>query len=327
MMRLSATSTFGVCLASHLALKFQPLAEMTDKTAIIAATTQTLQTHREQRGSENAPQFSYALASAGLERKAAQSLKAHGAAGKANVPAKTGQTQKDGNSARAGDSTRGAVEDAKTSQSTNQRTPNQAPSQHSANATQPLQSSGAAAQIVVSPGAGTPAIRTASLQTQTVKSIEAAGVRDAADAARTKTDATKALRQPQQAAKATETFAEIVARRLEKASSFDLRLDPPGLGHVEGRLHVQDDGKAVLALNFDKQAAYDFYSNNADALRLALTHAGLEFGSGNFSFHFRERSESSLAVENADSSLVPAVPVSLPSPVALITSRTLDIRV
>lgn len=101
-----------------------------------------------------------------------------------------------------------------------------------------------------------------------------------------------------------ETFAEILARRLEKSTVFDIRLDPPALGRVEGRLTVGDDGKSVLTLAFDNQSAFDLFSRDEAALRLALANAGLSFGDRDVSFSFREqgageRSPSMAARESA----------------------------
>lgn len=106
--------------------------------------------------------------------------------------------------------------------------------------------------------------------------------------ARLKAEAPRApipLRAPSQA---VTQFAEILAQRLENASQFDFRLDPPALGSVEGRLTLADDGQARLALSFDNSSAFDLFSRDEGALRLALGDAGFDLAGRDLQFSFRE---------------------------------------
>lgn len=126
--------------------------------------------------------------------------------------------------------------------------------------------------------------------------------------ARLKADAVRApapLRAPSQAAT---QFAEILAQRLEDATQFDLRLDPPALGSVEGRLTLGDDGQATLALSFDNQPAFDLFRRDEGALRLALGDAGFDLSGRNLQFSFREppRAEGGGAPSREASFLTPA---------------------
>ncbi|MCA8890201.1 MAG: flagellar hook-length control protein FliK, partial [Parvularculaceae bacterium] len=100
--------------------------------------------------------------------------------------------------------------------------------------------------------------------------------------------------------RAGEDFAQILARRLEKSSHFEFRLDPPEMGRVEGRLTLGDDGKAVLALKFDNQAAFDMFARDEQALRQTLANAGFDFGDGDFVFSYREDAAPELALANID---------------------------
>ena len=85
-------------------------------------------------------------------------------------------------------------------------------------------------------------------------------------------------------AKPVQEFALLVAKRLENATAFDLRLDPPELGRVEGRVSFQDDGKTVLSLKFENAAAFDHFARDEAALRTALRDAGVDLSDAEFSF-------------------------------------------
>lgn len=139
----------------------------------------------------------------------------------------------------------------------------------------------AAAQTSVAPGASAPA---AAAPLQTPASATGA-IRETA--ARIKAEAPRAplpLRAP---AQTITQFAEILARRLDGASQFDLRLDPPALGGVEGRLTVSDDGEALLSLAFDNQSAFDLFRRDEAALRSALASAGFDLPRHNLQMSFR----------------------------------------
>ena len=116
--------------------------------------------------------------------------------------------------------------------------------------------------------------------------LSAAGARDAVT--KLKTELARMLPLAREAAGATKQFAEILAQRLESASQFDLRLDPPALGSIEGRLTLSDDGQAKLSLSFDNRSAFDFFRGDAAALRSALGDAGFDMTGRDLQFSFRE---------------------------------------
>lgn len=132
----------------------------------------------------------------------------------------------------------------------------------------------AAAISVAAPGAA------AAPQTQTP-----AAIRDAA--ARTRTEAPRAAPPVRAPAQAVTQFAEILAQRLDGASQFDLRLDPPALGGIDGRLTLSDDGEALLSLAFDNQSAFDLFRRDEAALRSALASAGFDLSRHNLQMSFR----------------------------------------
>jgi len=101
-------------------------------------------------------------------------------------------------------------------------------------------------------------------------------------------ESNKPVRSPQATrpqATAPNEFAQLVAKKIsERASAFDLRLDPPELGKVEGRFSMLEDGKTVLALNFDNQSTMDLFAKDTEGLRLALADAGVDTGKSEFVF-------------------------------------------
>ncbi len=229
---------------------------------------------------DGASQFSYALAAVSLEKQASQSLKIHGA----TPPGKVGAE------AKSGDANSGAT---RTDQSTPSPERSGSPVSGDKGATpapfpvttqRTVAPSSAAAAPSVSAAPITPAKTAATVQTRAADPLSG---RDASDV-KNKEAPEKAPRALQEAATLKTAFAEILARRLEKTSVFDLRLDPPEMGRVEGRLAIDDKGKGVLSLTFDNQNAFDLYSRDEQALRQALNNAGLDFAAGDFVFSFKE---------------------------------------
>lgn len=234
----------------------------------------------ETRG--DAPDFSYALASASLERMAAQSLKAHGAA-----PGGDSATAK----ARPDPQSSTKAPRSEVSQPENQAATS--PEQEVAPATNAEAPKGTAAANAA--GAAPPQALIATnvpfggpAGQHSARATDSVALRDQALRPET-SKATGASKQPAQTATARADFAEVLARRLEKTSIFEMRLDPPEHGRVEGRLAIADDGKAILSLTFDNQSAFDLFSRDAQLLRQTLAQAGLDFASGDLRFSYREQ--------------------------------------
>jgi hypothetical protein len=251
--------------------------------ASIAHQPQDISPRRKDTASrEDTASFSYALAEASLEKNAARSLEAHGA--KPNGAAAASRAQ----SSRK-PQTDGAQPAAKNNgEAAPPRPANAARSEESPKAAPANQASAQTnVSTIASVERAAPYAVNGQFTLQT-KSADVAVLRDAA-ASKAKSAAPKAPRLPATPAALKTEFAEILARRLEKTSVFDLRLDPPEIGRIEGRLSVKDDGKSVLSLTFDNQSAFDLFSRDEQALRHALQQAGLQFGAGDFIFAFRER--------------------------------------
>ncbi len=266
-----------------------------------------------------APDFSYALAAASLERQAAQSLKTHGAAPKNSSPAAA-------STAPPTDDARSSVPDSPTdaaAEKTAAATSASPPPRQESKAPPALSAPSPVAPTPPPTGAAAPSLLPA--QTTQARSVDAVAARDAVLAAKSKAADVKTLR-PQEPAALPADFARILAKRLEETSIFDIRLDPPDLGRVDGKLSINDDGKAVLALAFDNQSAFDLFSRDEQALRQALADAGLDFGVGDFVFSFRERAESDAAPREA--SVVDAMlSHEEPAPFASGRAGAVDIRI
>lgn len=234
--------------------------------------------------------FSLAFASAALETQAAQSLEIHGGApagatnsftgntnaAAVNTPGSTGRASADsplsadsGNPGRAG---------ADVSNSQAPQSPLQTGAPSIKTEASPTRSE---ASISVSAAPAATILTTAPTTRTTTPALAA---RDGL--ARTSSSPSKALA-PQNAPntarneaarQAEPLFAKIAARHANGASNFEIRLDPPELGRIDGRLSVQETGKSVLTLTFDNQSAFDLFRQDEAALRSLLENAGAHSG-------------------------------------------------
>ncbi len=286
---------------------------------------------RDDRAGEDGG-FSYAMAAASLERQASQSLKTHGATpnGASSASAEPSQGAAKTGQSPTQASARPAPGDAGAAHAPNgaTRTPvKSAPAAAPANS----QNTPAAATPMTANTASTtaqPAAQAGALIAKPAPATAAAAREQiAARPATPKTETAKAAAPAQ--TRAAQDFAQILARRLEKSSQFEFRLDPPEMGRVEGRLTLGDDGKAVLALKFDNQAAFDMFARDEQALRQTLANAGFEFADGDFVFSFRDDA----APEPALANIEPEKTVSLAAPsydaafAAPWSAGALDIRI
>lgn len=81
----------------------------------------------------------------------------------------------------------------------------------------------------------------------------------------------------------------IAARSLSGARQFDIRLDPPELGHVEVRLSIDRDGKAHAHLSADQQNTLDLLQKDSSSLTRALRDAGLNVAQDGLNFSLRQQ--------------------------------------
>jgi flagellar hook-length control protein FliK len=255
---------------------------MIDPAALSLSTTEASPYQRVEPPAESGAQFSYALAAASLEAQASQSLKVHGAtpSGDIGAASKSGVAKPDASG--EGQSTQATEQPERTAPKA-ERFSTEPPSTHD-------QAAGGQPRTAATASASSSMVATFAPAPVTAPQGKGADLLSVRDASSLKDRAAldKAPRFPPQPAALKAEFAEILARRLEKTSVFDLRLDPPEMGRVEGRLTVDDKGKAVLSLTFDNQNAFDLYSRDEQALRQALQHAGLDFSAGDFVFSFKQ---------------------------------------
>jgi chemotaxis protein MotD len=81
----------------------------------------------------------------------------------------------------------------------------------------------------------------------------------------------------------------IAARSLGGARQFDIRLDPPELGHVEVRLSIDAAGKTSAHLSADQPQTLDLLQRDAGSLARALRDAGLDLSQNSLNFSLRQQ--------------------------------------
>ncbi len=79
----------------------------------------------------------------------------------------------------------------------------------------------------------------------------------------------------------------IAAKSLSGARQFDIRLDPPELGHVEVRLSIDAAGKAQAHMTADKPETLALLQKDSSSLTQALRDAGLDVSGDGLNFSLR----------------------------------------
>lgn len=296
---------------------------------------------RPRVSTEESEPFSLALAAATLQTQAALSLEIHGPAPSNTAVSSSGLQQSATSAANTRDPLQGNVgEQTETiaQQSNPDRTANNQRSQSlnslpqspDTNASVPQQNTATAGSInnAIAPLSIAPQQQTAQSPQNIAR--EAAALRD--------TNGQRNIARGEtapQTARTTETqlpqqdFARLLARRVDRATSFELRLDPPELGRVEGRVTISDQGKTVLALKFENQTALDLFSNDQASLRTALEDAGYNLENSDLAFSLADQTDPSFAAvdfgphapaEPADASYDPVF-------LATFSEGAIDIRI
>lgn len=244
------------------------------------------------RDEESPPTFSYTLASTTLQSQASLSLKVHGAA-----PSNAGGAQNAAQPSNDSQAAQKPTENQTAQQSEQQpRSPASTPAQ---NEQSPVSARQAAQSVPEHQRIQTPTAPVTALPINTIavpSTPSAVQSRTEITAARDTQNAKQAASTAKttQAARPTDTpalsqeFNKLLARRLDNSTAFELRLDPPSLGKLEGRMTVGDDGKSVLALKFDNQSTLDLFSKDEAALRTTLEEAGIELGDHGLEFSLAE---------------------------------------
>jgi flagellar hook-length control protein FliK len=84
--------------------------------------------------------------------------------------------------------------------------------------------------------------------------------------------------------------AVTIAAQVQAGNShFEIRLDPPELGRIEVRLHVQHDGQTTSHLIVERPDTLDLLRRDAPALERALEQAGLKTSENSLQFSLRDQ--------------------------------------
>src|SRR5690606_16237650 len=81
---------------------------------------------------------------------------------------------------------------------------------------------------------------------------------------------------------------EMVRQVHQGASRFTIRLDPPELGRVDVRLHVDASGGATARLTVDRAETLDLFLRDQRTLERALAQAGFDAARTSLEFSLRQ---------------------------------------
>lgn len=87
----------------------------------------------------------------------------------------------------------------------------------------------------------------------------------------------------------TDVGVEIASHAKAGRHSFDIRLDPPELGHIHVRLDIDRDGNVISRLVVDRAETLDLLRRDAPQLERALQDAGLKADSQTMQFSLRDQ--------------------------------------
>ncbi|MFH0299245.1 flagellar hook-length control protein FliK [Bradyrhizobium sp. 31Argb] len=85
---------------------------------------------------------------------------------------------------------------------------------------------------------------------------------------------------------------EIAASAKSGKSQFEIRLDPPELGRIDVRIHVDNHGQVTSHLTVERPETLQMLRQDANQLQRALDNAGLSTGNSGLQFSLRDQSSS-----------------------------------
>jgi flagellar hook-length control protein FliK len=138
-------------------------------------------------------------------------------------------------------------------------------------------------------GDGTSAVKAA---TDAVANLGAAGQSNQTNGAAQMAAAPVAangLAQVQTAVPLSGLAVEIATQAHAGNSHFDIRLDPPDLGRIDVRLHVDSDGNVSTRMIADRSDTLDLLKRDASGLERALQQAGLKTSDNALQFSLRQQ--------------------------------------
>ena len=136
------------------------------------------------------------------------------------------------------------------------------------------------------------AAATARLDAKSDTPDNAAPVTTAAIAAPAATAAARAIPAAYQAAANPINMAQVafeMVRQVHQGTSrFSIRIDPPELGRVDVRMHVDATGNVNARLTVERSETLDMFQRDRGALEKALGQAGLDAGKTNLEFSLKQ---------------------------------------
>jgi flagellar hook-length control protein FliK len=88
---------------------------------------------------------------------------------------------------------------------------------------------------------------------------------------------------------------EMVRQFNQGQSRFTIRLDPPELGRVEVKMHVDASGAVNARLTVERTETLDLFQRDQRVLERALTQAGLDGNKANLEFALKQNPFSGMA--------------------------------
>ena len=88
---------------------------------------------------------------------------------------------------------------------------------------------------------------------------------------------------------------EMVRQVHQGMSRFTIRLDPPELGRVDVKMHVDNTGTVNARLTVDRAETLDLFQRDRQQLERALAQAGLDTSRTNLEFNLRQQSHNPFA--------------------------------
>jgi flagellar hook-length control protein FliK len=88
---------------------------------------------------------------------------------------------------------------------------------------------------------------------------------------------------------------EMVRQVHQGTSRFTIRLDPPELGRVDVKMHVDNTGTVNARLTVDRAETLDLFQRDRQSLERALSQAGLDITKTNLEFSLRQQNHNPFA--------------------------------
>jgi len=88
---------------------------------------------------------------------------------------------------------------------------------------------------------------------------------------------------------------EMVRQVHQGTSRFSFRIDPPELGRVDVKMHVDASGAVNARLTVERSETLDMFQRDRGALEKALTQAGLDSGKTNLEFSLKQNQQNPFA--------------------------------